>query len=78
MKFLEKMRLMIILNVTKKTGFHPLFRRYIFRKTTGGFNLTSSAVIGLNMFDIRLFFIKLKPQNILIDLCHHVQRKKKH
>ena len=24
----------------KKTGFHPLFRRYIFRKTTGGVQLT--------------------------------------
>ena len=27
---------MIILKVAKKTGFHPLFRRYAFRKTTGG------------------------------------------
>ena len=27
---------MIILKVTKKNGFHPLFKRYIFQKTTGG------------------------------------------
>ena len=27
---------MIILKVTKKSGFHPPFRRYVFRKTTGG------------------------------------------
>ena len=35
MTFSGKMCLMAILKVTK-TGFHPLFRRYIFRKTTGG------------------------------------------
>ena len=34
-KFSEKMCLMIILKVTKKARFHPIFRRYIFRKTTG-------------------------------------------
>ena len=36
MKFSGKMCFNIILKVTKKTEFHLLFRRYIFRKTTGG------------------------------------------
>ena len=36
MKFSGKTCLMIISKVTKKTGFHPLFTRYIFRKTTEG------------------------------------------
>ena len=36
MKISGKMWLMIILKVTKKSGFHPPFRRYVFRKTTGG------------------------------------------
>ena len=53
MKFLGKMCLMIILKVTKKPGFHPFFRRCIFRKTTGeGVKLTlppspNAAVLGL-------------------------------
>ena len=34
MKFSRKMWLIIILKVTKKAGFHPLFRRYISGKTT--------------------------------------------
>ena len=37
MKFSGKMYFTIS---QKKTGFHPLFRRCIFRKTTGGVNLT--------------------------------------
>ena len=32
----------------KKAGFHPLFRRYIFRKTTGG-QIDPSAFLGLNV-----------------------------
>ena len=36
MKFSGKMWPMITLKFTKKTGFHPLFRRYLFWKTTGG------------------------------------------
>ena len=39
---------MIILKVTKKTGFRPLFRRYIFLKTTWGGQIDTSAVLGLN------------------------------
>ena len=33
----------------KKTGFQPLFRRYIFRKTTGGVNWTPATpgILGL-------------------------------
>ena len=31
----------------KKPGFHPLIRRYIFQKTTGGLKLTPPAVLGL-------------------------------
>ena len=31
----------------KKPWFHPLFRRYIFRKTTGEAKLTPPAVLGL-------------------------------
>ena len=40
---------MIILKVTKKSRFYPLFRRYIFRKTTGGGIklIPSPAVLGL-------------------------------
>ena len=44
----------IKIQIHKKPEFHPLFRRYIFRKTTvgegGGVNLTPShpAVLGLN------------------------------
>ena len=34
MNFSEKMFLMIMLKITKKTGFHPVIRRYIFRETT--------------------------------------------
>ena len=34
---------MIILTVTKKTGLHPLFRKYIFQKTTEA----PPAVLGL-------------------------------
>ena len=44
MKFSGKMWLMIIIS-HKKRGFHPLFRRYIFRKTT-----FPSAVLGLSKF----------------------------
>ena len=32
----------------------------------------------LNTFKNKIFLITLKPQNIVIDLCHHVQKKKKH
>ena len=35
MIFSEKMWLMVILEVNKKAGLHPLSRKYIFRKTTG-------------------------------------------
>ena len=42
------------LNITihKKTEFHPLIRRYIFRKTIGGIKLTPSpqGVLGLNAY----------------------------
>ena len=31
----------------KKAGFRHLFRRYIFRKTTGGVKLAPPAVLGL-------------------------------
>ena len=31
----------------KKPGFHSLFRRYIFWKTTGGINLTPQGILGL-------------------------------
>ena len=37
-KLSEKMWLIIILNVTKKAALHPLFRKYIFRKTRGSVN----------------------------------------
>ena len=35
MKFSENMWLMIILKVTKKTGFQPLSRKHTFGKATG-------------------------------------------
>ena len=31
---------MILLKVTKKPGFHPLFRKYIFQQTTEGVKFT--------------------------------------
>ena len=31
----------------------------------------------LNTFESKLFLIKLKPQNIIIDFCHCVQTRKK-
>ena len=40
MKFSGKMCFKIILKVTKKPWLHPLYRRYVFQKTTGGVNLT--------------------------------------
>ena len=30
----------------------------------------------LNTFESKLYLIKLKPQNIVINLCHCVQKKK--
>ena len=47
MKFSGKMRLKIILKVTKRPTFHLLFRRYIFRKTTEGDQIDPPAVLGL-------------------------------
>ena len=41
MKISGKMCFKIILKVHKKTGVHPLFRRYIFQKITGEVRLTS-------------------------------------
>ena len=48
MEFSGKMCFKMILRVTKK--FHHLFRRYIFRKTTGqGVNLTPPSCLELNL-----------------------------
>ena len=44
MKFSGKTYLMIMLKVTKKTGFHSLFRKIIFGKTTGGNQITLSLI----------------------------------
>ena len=60
-KFSWKMWIMIILKVTKKTGFDPLFRRYIFCKTTGWVKLTPPppAILGLNKLKLGLWSIKV-------------------
>ena len=43
------MWLMINIKSHKKKRFHPLFRRYIFRKTTGGGGqIDPPAVLGLS------------------------------
>ena len=39
-KYSGKMCFKIVLKFTTKTGWHPLFRRYIFRKATEGLKLT--------------------------------------
>ena len=57
MKFSGKMCLKIILKVTKKQGFHPLFRRYIFQKTTGEGQIDPPAVLGLT--NLNYGFVKL-------------------
>ena len=41
----------------KKTRFHPLFRRYIFRKITGEVKLTTPAVLGLNKTNISSMYL---------------------
>ena len=47
----------------KKTGFHPLFRRYFFEKPQGGVNLTPKppqprpVVLGLKLFDCLLLIL---------------------
>ena len=46
MKFSGKMCL-TILKFTKKPGFHPLLRRYIFRKPQVGGQIDPPAVLGL-------------------------------
>ena len=49
MKFSGKIWLMIILKVTRKPGFFPLFRRYNFRKTTSvGDQIEPPAPLRLN------------------------------
>ena len=48
-KFSGKMWIMMNLKVKKKTGFHPLFWRYTFQKTTGGWvKLIPPEVLGLS------------------------------
>ena len=62
MKLSGKLCLMIILKVTKKPGFYPPFRRYIFRKTTGGrgSNWPLPAVLGLMYYQIEhLSFLQI-------------------
>ena len=75
---------MIILKVTKKTGFHPLLRRCIFRKTTGVGQIDSPSrfrVIFKKFLDFRIFYfynrindrMKLKANNnILLDFLLHM------
>ena len=62
MKLSGKMCLMIMLKVTKKPGFYPPFRRFVFRKTTGGrgSNWPLPAVLGLMYYQIeRLSFLQI-------------------
>ena len=44
----------------KKLGFHPLFRRYIFQKTTVEGQLTPPAILGLNCHQYFNFLSYLK------------------
>ena len=74
MKSSGKKCLKIILKDTKKTRFHFLFRRYIFRKTTGrggGIKLIPppSAVLGLtNSSSSFSFLVLISLSLILFDL----------
>ena len=43
----------------KKTGFHPLFKGYIFGKTTGGVNLTPSSSSFLRLSSVHTYTRKL-------------------
>ena len=56
----------------KKPGFHPLFRRYNFRKTTGGRGCQTdppSVALGLNKERYRL---KKFTKNTRTQLCRNV------
>ena len=48
--FSRKMCLMIMFKVTKKQRLYPLYRKYSFRKTSGGVKLTPSLLRANKMF----------------------------
>ena len=50
----------------KKTGFHLLFRRYIFGKTTEGGQIDPLAVLGLIALDGTVFDISFIGNKFLI------------
>ena len=52
MKFSGKMCFKIILKVTKKPRFHPLYRRYIFQKTTGEIKECKESKLILNLHEL--------------------------
>ena len=60
MKFSGKMWLMIILKVTKKTGFHPFSENTILEKPLWGLILK---VEGLTQFLVLRTQMKISPQN---------------
>ena len=53
----------------KKPRFQPLFRRYIFRKTTGGVKLTHAAVL-----ELKLFSQKTLPR-VTARILHIIEKK---
>ena len=58
-KFSAKMCFKDNIKGHKKPGFHPLFRRYIFQKTTGmGVNLLPPRHFGVNISCYKQFFIE--------------------
>ena len=40
---------MMLLNVTKKTGLHPLSRKHNFEKATGSVNLNHTAILVIKL-----------------------------
>ena len=55
---------MTILKVTKKTGFHPLFRRYCFRKTRGESQIDQGIKTGYKNFKNLFEAIKESSEKI--------------
>ena len=64
MKFYGKICFKIILKATKKTGIHPLYRRYIFQRTTGGVSLVEYADFGTHW--IALYVLRIQANNSIM------------
>ena len=63
-----------ILRVTKKkTGFHSLSRKHIFRKSTGGIRFTTSTFLGLRnreFFGVSIYNLRTENLRVVsIFLC---------